>query len=251
MSLWRMEWLRLLRTHRLLALLGVYLFFGLTGPLTARYLNEILGRFAAGEVKVQFREPTPADGISQFTGNAAQIGLLVVVMVAAAALAFDSRREMAVFLRSRVGRVRRIILPAYAMSTAAAVTALIAGSLAAWYETAVLLGPVPASTMLLGMLLGAVFLAFAVALVGLVASMAKGTLATAGISLAVLLGLAIAGNLGGRGLGRRLPTTLVGAMADLVLGARPADYLPAAAVAVLATVGCLWAAITLSERREL
>ena len=32
MNLWRLEWLRLVRTHRLLVVVGVYLFFGITGP---------------------------------------------------------------------------------------------------------------------------------------------------------------------------------------------------------------------------
>ena len=80
MTLWRLEWLRLVRTHRLLALVGIYLFFGLIGPLTARYLSAILGRLGTEGVRVEFPEPTPADGIAQFVVNAYQIGLLVVVL---------------------------------------------------------------------------------------------------------------------------------------------------------------------------
>ena len=101
MNLWRLEWLRLARTRRLAALIGVYLFFGLTGPLTARYLEQILGSLGTEGVRIEFPQPKPADGIVQFMGNVSQIGLLVVVLVAASALAFDARREMAVFLRTR------------------------------------------------------------------------------------------------------------------------------------------------------
>ena len=97
---------------------------------------------------MEFPDPVPADGIAQFVGNASQIGLLVVVLVAASALAFDARREMAVFLRTRVGSVRDIMLPAYAVNTGAAVAGLVVGSLAAWYETAVLLGALPTRRML-------------------------------------------------------------------------------------------------------
>jgi len=251
MSLWRLEWLRLLRTHRLLTILGVYVFFGLTGPLTVRYLGQILGSLGTGGVEVEFPEPTPADGIAQFTGDASQIGLLVVVMVAASALAFDSRREMAVFLRSRVPGVYRIILPAYAMSTIAGFAGLACGTLAAWYETVVLLGPVPIGSLLTGLLLGALFLAFAVGVVALSASLAKGALATAGISLGSLLGMAIAAGVGGPNVSRWLPTTLAGAMGDLVRQGRPEDYLPAAGLCILATAGCLLAAIALANRREL
>ena len=74
MTLWRLEWLRLVRTRRLVALLSVYAFFGLAGPLTARYLAEILGAIGTEGVQIQFPEPTPADGIAQFVSNASQIG---------------------------------------------------------------------------------------------------------------------------------------------------------------------------------
>ena len=50
MTLLRLEWLRLVRTRRLLALTGVYLFFGIAGPLTARYLGEIVERFGGDGV---------------------------------------------------------------------------------------------------------------------------------------------------------------------------------------------------------
>jgi ABC-2 type transport system permease protein len=249
MTLWRLEWLRLVRTRRLLVILSVYAFFGLVGPLTARYVSQILSRLGTGGVHMEFPTPRPADGIAQFVSNASQIGLLVVVMVAGSALAFDSRTEMAIFLRTRVARVREIIIPAYAMSTLAAIAGLIVGSVAAWYETAVLLGAPPAGRMALGMVAGALFLAFAVALTALVAGLLRSTVATIGVTLGVLLGLATVGQFGA--LGRWLPTRLAGAMAELVAGSDPVDYLPAAIVAVLATVACLGVATALAARREL
>ena len=66
MNLWRLEWLRLVRTRRLVAILGVYVFFGLTGPLTARYLGA--DPRPAGHERGARRVPAPqpADGIAQF-----------------------------------------------------------------------------------------------------------------------------------------------------------------------------------------
>jgi ABC-2 type transport system permease protein len=241
MNLWRLEWLRLVRTHRLLILLGVYVFFGLTGPLTARYLAQILGRLGTNGIKVEFPAPTPADGIDQFVGNASQIGLLVVFVVAGSALSFDARREMAVFLRTRVQHVRQILAPAYLVNTAAAVAALVAGTLAAWYETAVLLGPLPAGRLLLGIGLGALFLAFAVATVALAAALVRSTVAAAGLALGAVLVLGIIGSLGA-GLGRWLPTRLLGAMTGLIRDGAPSDYLPATVVTALAIAGALIAA---------
>jgi ABC-2 type transport system permease protein len=248
MSLWRLEWLRLVRTHRLLVLVGTYLFFGFTGPLTARYLSQILGRLGTEGVTVEFPVPVPADGIAQFVGNASQIGLLVVVLVAASALAFDARREMAVFLRTRVHGVRAIVIPAYVMTVVGAVAGLVAGSLAAWYETTVLLGGLPAIATLTGVALGALFLAFAVAVTAAVASVMRGVAATAGVALAGLLGLAVLGGL--TPLGRWLPTHLAGAMTELVRGAPAADFGPATLTSLVGTAAALTAAVVLGARRE-
>jgi ABC-2 type transport system permease protein len=250
MNLWRLEWLRLVRTHRLLALLGVYVFFGLTGPLTARYLGQILDRLGTNGITVEFPAPVPADGIDQFAGNAAQLGLLAVVLVAGSALAFDARREMAVFLRTRVESVRAILVPAYLVNTAAAIAALVAGSLAAWYETAVLLGRLPTARMLLGIGLGALFLAFAVAVVALAAALVRTTVAAAGLALGALLALGILGGLGGD-LGPWLPTTLLGATAGLVRETQPGEYLPATIVTAVASAAALAAATALGSHREL
>jgi ABC-2 type transport system permease protein len=249
MSLWRMEWLRLVRTHRLLTILGVYVFFGITGPLTARYLSQILGRLGTEGVRVELSEPVPADGITQYVGNVSQIGLLVVVMVAASALAFDARREMAIFLRTRVRRVRQIVIPAYTVSAGAAIGGLLVGSLAAWYETAVLLGELPPTGMLAGIAYGALFLSFAVAIVALAASIVRGVLAATGVALVFLIALAILGGL--TPLGRWLPTHLAGAMSGLVRGEHVVDYFPAAATSLGVTLGALAAAILLGTRREL
>ncbi|WP_327004426.1 hypothetical protein OHA72_56910 [Dactylosporangium sp. NBC_01737] len=249
MSLWHLEWLRLTRTRRLVALLGVYVFFGLTGPLTARYLSEILGSLNTDGVRVELPDPTPADGIAQFAGNASQIGVLVVVLIAASALAFDARREMAVFLRTRITGVRAVIIPAYTVTTGAAVAALLLGTLAAWYETEVLLGPLPVARVLAGIGFGAVFLAFAVAAVALATAVVRGVLAASGVTLAVLLSMAIVG--GVDGVGRWLPTTLSGALAGIVGGAAPSSYLPATAVTVACTAAALTGAIVLGGRREL
>jgi ABC-2 type transport system permease protein len=248
-SLWRLEWLRLVRTRRLVAIVAVYLFFGLTGPLSVRYLPEILGRAGNGRLTIEVPPPVPADGITQFVSNASQICLLVVVLVAASALAFDGRREMAIFLRTRVDSVRSILVPALSVSALAAVVGFLLGTAAAWYETAVLIGGLPVGRMLVGFAYGALFLVFAVATVAAIASLVRGTLAAAGTTLVVLLALAVLGSFGK--LGHWLPTGLAGAMSTVVGDGDPVDYLPAVGVSVVAIVALAWCASVMGSRREL
>jgi ABC-2 type transport system permease protein len=248
MTLWRLEWLRLLRTRRLLVMVAVYVFFGLMAPVTTRYLPQILDRVGNG-VQVQLPPPTPAQGLADFANNASQIGLLVALIVAASALAVDSRAEMAIFLRTRVTTVRAIIVPAYVMSTAAAVAALVAGTAAAWYETAILLGTPSPSSMLLGTAFGALFLVFAIACTAVVAYLVRSVLATVGVTVVVMLAMATLGAV--PHVGRWLPTTLLSALPKLVGGSPVSDLLPAAAVAVVVTLAALPLAVTLAARREI
>jgi ABC-2 type transport system permease protein len=237
----------LLRTKRWIALVGVYLFFGLLGPITARYLPEILAQFG-GDIEVTVPDPVPADGITQFVSNASQVGLLVVVVVAAAAMAVDAIPEMGVFLRTRLVGVRRLLVPRFVTVAAASIVAFLIGVAAAWYETVVLLGAVPVGAMLAGAGYGAIFLVFAVAVAGAAAGLTRSVLPAVMISLGVVLAMPILGLYAP--LRRWLPSYLVGALDGLVRGEGVAEFLPAATVAVLSGI-LLWLAMErLVARRE-
>jgi ABC-2 type transport system permease protein len=251
MTLWRLEWLRLIRTRRWIALFGVYVFFGLLGPLTARYLSEIVS-FAGGELEgatVEFPPPVPADGMAQYVSNAMQIGTLVAVVVAAGAVAFDAIPEMGMFLRTRVDDVRRILTPRVVVTTGAVVAAFALGALTAWYETWALIGAVPAGGVLAGIGFGALFLVFVVSLVAAVAGRSGSVLSTVMLSIVILLVLPIIGI--ADAVGTWLPTHLAGALADLTADGTASDYLPAALAAVVASAVLLWAATRLAAAREL
>lgn len=252
MSLWRLEWLRLTRTKRWIALAGVYLFFGLLGPLTARYLGEILD-MAGGDLDgatIELPPPVPADGMAQYVSNALQIGTLVAVVVAAGALAFDAIPEMGIFLRTRVDDVRRILIPRFVVTVAAVVGSFVVGGLAAWYETWTLIGALDASDVLAGLLFGSVFLVFVVALVAAVAGRAGSVLGTVMISIVALLVMPLFGI--ADGIGRWLPSHLGGALAAIPAGTGSfGDYLPATAVTLAATVALLFLATRFAATREL
>ncbi|HSG79231.1 MAG TPA: hypothetical protein VLD62_06615 [Acidimicrobiia bacterium] len=242
MTLLRLEWLRLVRTRRLPALIGVYLFFGLIGPLTARYIGDIVERFG-GEVTVIFPDPVPADGIAQYVSNASQIGVLVAVAVAAGALTLDALPEMSIFLRTRVRPVARLVLPRFTMAVAAAAGAYLLGLLAAWYETVVLLGSLPVGRLLGGLAFGILYLGFAIAVVAAAGARLRSVIGTVGLSVAVLVVMPVLAVIDA--VGRWLPSHLVGAQVGLLEGASFVDYLPAAAVA-LVTGGLL---VTMALRR--
>jgi ABC-2 type transport system permease protein len=247
MSLWRVEWLRLWRTRRWIALAGVFLFFGLLGPITAAYMDVLLGR-VAGDIQVILPPPTPVAGLEQYLSNALQVGLLVVLAVAAGALVFDTPPERATFYRSRVPGPWPLLLPRYVVSAAAACGAFILGTAGAWYETVILLGPLPVGGMILGTLLTCLYLAFAVAVVALSAALLRGVLGVIALSAGILLTFPLLGLL--PGLRPWLPSHLLGSLTGLAAGAEAEGYLRAAVVTALATAALVPAAAALLGRRE-
>ena len=248
MTLWHVELLRLWRTGRIWVLLGIYVLFGVIGPLGARYLPEILERFGGG-IEVVVPEPTALDGMGQFASNAGQIGLLAVLAVTAAALAFDARTEWAAFLRTRVGSVRELVLPRVVASALAAGLALAVGSAVAAVLTGVLIAPVPVGDLLLGTALGAVYLVFAVAVVAVAASIATQTMSTVLLSVGVLLVLPVLQLL--PVIEDWVPSRLLGATTALLAGAGPGDLAPALVVTVLLVPLLVTIAVRRLDHREL
>lgn len=247
MSAWRLERLRMTRSPRAITLGGIYLFFGLLGPVTAKYLQDIVNRAQSG-VQIIVAAPTPKDGIANYIGQAGQTGLVVVVVIAATALSFDAHRGLSTFLRTRARNMWQLIAPRFAVNAVAAVAAYTLGTLAAWYETALLLGSPPAGAMLAGLLCGAVFLIFAIAAAAAAASVARRTPATVGITLGVLLALPLLGIAGP--LHAWLPSTLLTAPVALLGSSDLGDYLPALSTAVAGSALLLAVATVRLTRRD-
>jgi ABC-2 type transport system permease protein len=247
MTLWRLEMLRLLRTHRWTILLGVYLLFAVVGALGARYLNELLEQMGGG-MTILAPDPRPVDGLIQFVSNISQLGLLAVVVVAAAALAVDAHPERAAFLRTRRPRPGRLVLAPYAVTTAATVLSLVVGTAVTVALTTTLIGPLPSVEVILGTLYGALYLAFVVAVVAVAASVVRSQVATVFAALAALLLLPLIAMV--PALQPWMPSELLTAVIAIVEGASAGDYLRAAAVTVVAIVGLLALAMQKLERRE-
>lgn len=246
-GLWQLEWRRMTRTPRAVALIAVYVLFGLIEPLSTRYQNQLINHVSHG-VHIQLPPPAPADALSAYTSQVATIGLIVVVAIAASSLTFDARHGLAVFLRSRA-TVTQLVWPRFAVSAAAAAVAYMLGTLAAWYETSLLIGSLPARPVLAGILCGIVYLAFAVALTALAASFVRSTVGATGITLAVLLLIPVAGTY--HVISRWLPSALVSAPASLTGGAHQLRYYaPALIVTAVASRAILLGAVLRLRNRE-
>jgi ABC-2 type transport system permease protein len=246
-SVWRLELLRLFRTLRWVGLLASYLVFGIAMPIVTRY-QEALFRNLGGDVQVIVPPPTPAQAIAAYLQNAMQIGLLVSVLIAAGSLAFDARPEWAAFLRTRSRSPWDLVGPKYATNAGAAALSFGLGLAAAWVGAEALIGSLPPGGLAYGLVFGALYLGFAVAVVACTAGLARTVIGAGGLALVVLIVLPILGQV--PAFEPWLPSTLVGAPTEIAQGAAATDYLRAAIVAAAATPALLAGSVRLLARRE-
>jgi ABC-2 type transport system permease protein len=245
MNLWHLEWLRLVRTQRWLILLAVFGSVGVMGPATARYLPELmesLGEEAVGSIPPM----TAVDGITQYLGNALQFGVLAVAFVGAAALAFDSKAEIAVFFRTRAS-VSDIFVPRFVISAAASVLAFGFGMLIAYVGTGVLLEWLDIGPVVVGALLFMLYLVFSVAVIGVVASFLRSVPGVALLSVGALIALGLLSIIGT--LAPWLPGALIGAVDALIRGGE-FDYWRSIIVTVVLIAAMVAFAIRRLEGRE-
>jgi ABC-2 type transport system permease protein len=247
MNLWRLEWLRLTRTPRAIALGSVFVFIGLIEPIVTRYLRDIVGHLSHGP-PISLPLPSPAAGLNSYVSEITLVGLIIVVAVAAGALTFDTRPGISTFLRTRISSMTSLVLPRFAVSAAAAAVAYLLGTLAAWYETDVLLGSLPAGGVLAGILCGAMYMVFAVAVTALASSLARSVIGAVGIALVILILIPIAGSI--HAIGNWLPSALVNAPVGLVGSDHLTHFLPSLGVAGAASAAAVWFSACRLGRRE-
>ncbi len=247
MNLWRLEWIRLTRTGRVLILLAVFFSFGIIGPLSVRYLPELLEAAGSSEAIGTLPPVTPEFAMSSFLGNALQIGLLAVAFVGAAALAIDAKPEVSEFFRSRAS-IPEILIPRFVAISAATVAAFAVGVATAAVTSGILIGWPEAGTTIIGSLLVALYLVFAVALITLFGSLVRRVPATALLAVGTLILLSLIGLVGT--IGPWLPSYLIGGFDGIIAGG-DFVYWRAVVVTVVAIAGALTIAVVRLENREI
>lgn len=83
------ELLEYKRTYKLLIMLLVFAVFGITNPLMAKLLPEIVGVLVTDGITLTLPEPSAYDAWEQFFKNATQMGLIVMVIVFSGVLASE------------------------------------------------------------------------------------------------------------------------------------------------------------------
>ncbi len=235
------------RTLRLQIVATVFVLIGLSSPVLARFILEILKAVGGNLLPIVLPPPTAADAWDQLAKNLTQLGAFVAILLAAGSVAAEKERGTAALLLVRpVGRAGFLLakLAAIGVTLGVATALAVAG---AWFYTLVLFESLPVVGTIAAAVLYWLFLMAWVAITFLASTLTRSSLAAAGIGIVALIGSGILGIL--PALAPWLPTGLIGVARSLALGIDGPDaWAPIVGTVafIAACVGLAW----LSFRRQ-
>ena len=246
-ALLKKELLEQFKTYKLLITGGVFLFFGFSTPLMLKYLPEILELAGEGFI-IDIPPPTAVQALTEYSSTIVQVGILIAVLLAMGAIAQERSKGTAMMTLSKpVGRGAFVTSKLTALSISF-IIALIAGSIACYIYTVMLIEDISIAGFLGQNLLMALFFVFCISVTLFFSSLFKNQLAAGGIALALIIGQAVATQL--PWVGDYIPGRLTGWGTDLVSGGAESAW-GAVAVSVVLIVLCLYFAQRNLKRREI
>jgi len=198
------------RSYRMLVVAAVLVAMGILGPLTARYMNELMASIPGTPegLEAVLPAPTVEFAVAELVDNLAQFGLILALLVPMAAVVGEkSTGTAALTLSKPVSRGAFLLAKLLALLTTFAVGLSL--SVAAGYAyTGMLFSwlPIGGFAVLAGMLL--LYLLFYASLTLLASTLMRSQLAAAGLAFGLALSLGIVGTI--PALGAYLPSALLG-----------------------------------------
>jgi ABC-2 type transport system permease protein len=186
----RKELIQQWRTRRFLVVMAVFVLFGLTSPLLAKFTPEIL-KAVPGAEQFSYLVPTPtvADAMAQYIKNITQFGFILAVLLGMNAVAGEKESGTAAMILSKPMPRWAFILSKFGAQALVYVSAYLVAGLGAYYYSLILFGQLNALTFTgINLLLLLWLLTYvAAALLGSVIGPTIASAAGVGIGLAVAL----------------------------------------------------------------
>lgn len=141
-ALLRKELLEQWRTRKVLVVVVVFLLFGLSSPLLARFTSDLLKSVPGAE---QFAglipEPKTADAVVQYVKNLTQFGFIIAILLGMGAIAGERERGTAAMTLSKPVPRWAYVLAKFDAQALVYLVALLLAGLGAWFYTGLLFEP--------------------------------------------------------------------------------------------------------------
>lgn len=246
----RKEWLELRRTSRLLILVIVLGFFGLSSPLMAKYTPEMMKLIPGAEAIASIiPAPTLVDAVTQYVKNLGQFGVLLGLLLSMGLVSQEKERGTAALLLTKPLPRSSFLLAKFIALGAGFGLAITAAALGGYYYTYILFQAVnPLGWALLN---GALFLEvlIIIAITLLLSTLLRSQAAAAGLALGAALLVTILETI--PTLAVYVPNRLVIWAANRLLGGPPLEAWAALAISLGLILVSLAAAWKIFERQEL
>lgn len=217
LTLLKKELLEQWRTYRFLVVGAVLVLFGLTSPLMARYLPDIIKSLGGIEGLDQLiPPPTTADAIGQYLKNCAQFGVILALLVPMGAVVGEKDRGTAVMVLSKPVSRASFLLAKFVAAALVFMVAILLAALGAYYYTGILFEWLNVGQFALLNVLFWLNLLVYLALTMFASTLARSTVAAGGIGFGLFMLMWIAGII--PQVGKHLPDALQGWGMQLVLG---------------------------------
>jgi ABC-2 type transport system permease protein len=237
------------RTYRLLICVVVLGLFGMTSPLMAKFLPELLKSIPGAEVAAAIiPTPTIADAFTQYLKNTNQFGILLALLITMGAVASEKERgTAAIMLVKPLARISFLVAKFLSINLTLLISLVIAG-LGAYYYTLFLFGPTDlvAWAAVSGLLLVQFMVIIAITL--LCSTLVRSQAAAAGLAVGVLLFSSIISAV--PVIAKLLPGQLLAWSGSILLGS-PQPAWNALWVSLGIILACLTAAWIIFDKQEL
>lgn len=237
------------RTSRLLVVLVVLGFFGMSSPLIAKFMPDLFKTIPGGEVfSSLIPAPTIKDAIEQYLKNIGQFSIMLAIFLSMGSVSQEKERGTAVLMLVKpLGRGTFLLAKFLALALTFLISMAVAGALGYFYTG--FLFSTPDAWAWLGMngLLWAYCLVY-IAITLLASTLLRSQAAAAGAGFVVLLlvaGFGVFPN-----ISPYLPSQLAGWAAELFI-LPGTEHWPALAVSLAVILACLLVAWLAFRRQEL
>jgi len=247
--LWK-EWLEQRRSYRLLAAVIVLAIAGILGPLTAKYLPQMLASMA--DLPEGLAAMLPAADISmaigEYSDNLVEFGALLALLLPMAAVVGEKTQGTAALTLSKPISRLSYVGAKFAVQSLTLLLAVVAASAIGYLYVGVLFGWLDPLAFAAANSMYWVYLTVLLSLTILASTLARSTVASAGMAFGALIALGILGSI--PAISAYLPSALLAWGRALALGLPAEPAWAALAVSIglsLAAVTGAWQALRRQE----
>ncbi len=218
------EWLELVRTKRLMIAMVVLVLFGMTSPLMAKMVPEMMKIVLGGE-QFALMIPTPSitDAVAQYIKNITQFGVLLALLFGMGSVANEKDKGTAAMILSKPMPRFTFLIAKIAANTLLFALALSLAAVGCYYYTYVLFGQLPMVGFLQMNGLILLYLLLYIALTIFFSTLTKTQYIAMGLSFGVVIVFGIVSAI--PGLTRYVPDLLIVNATLLGIGDSPESWI--------------------------